>query len=313
MASSLLQCYPWFRSVASVYPIVQCIVYVEPKLLICVKFKELEELLNSCSCVWSEVGNSRAVSSAVAERDCCEVVPTCNGFNVLPVEELRDVGDGNEVSQEGNSEWLVVDEVRGDCDVIDDGREVVNSGQWGQEKSKGRMVLCGDSLVREQRVIIKGCASSWQNVTTGVPQRSVLGPFLFVAYINDIDGDILCTKEFEKSEKFQADLDKIFSWSQGWQMLFNIDKCKVMHFGSSNQKFAFNLNGVELQEVSVERDLGIYIDSSLQPSKHCLEAAKRCNKVLGMIKRNFSFLKEDIVVRLYKQLVRPHLEYAVQA
>ncbi|PIK49959.1 putative RNA-directed DNA polymerase from mobile element jockey-like [Apostichopus japonicus] len=180
---------------------------------------------------------------------------------------------------------------------------------------------------REQRVVINGCASSWQNVTSGVPQGSVLGPLLFVAYINDIDGDILCTaKKFaddtklysevsskSDSEKFQADLDKIFSWSQGWQMLFNIDKCKVMHIGSSNQKFTYNLNGVELQEVSVERDLGIYIDSSLQPSKHCLEAAKRGNRVLGMIKRNFSFLKEDIVVRLYKQLVRPHLEYAVQA
>ncbi|PIK58935.1 hypothetical protein BSL78_04152 [Apostichopus japonicus] len=141
-------CCSLFRSVTSVYPIVQYIVSVKPKLLICVKVKELEELLNSCSCVWTEVGNSRAVSSAVAERDCCEVVPTCNGFDVLPVEELRDVDDGNEVSQERNSEWLVVDEVCGDCDVIEDGSVVANSGQWGQEKSKGRMVLCGDSLVR---------------------------------------------------------------------------------------------------------------------------------------------------------------------
>ncbi|PIK40491.1 hypothetical protein BSL78_22652 [Apostichopus japonicus] len=129
-----------FKSASS-----EAIVFVCDK---CVKLKELEELLKSCSCVWTEVGNSRAVSSAVAERDCCEVVPTCNGFDVLPVEELRDVDDGNEVSQEGNSEWLVVDEVRGDCDVIGDGSVVVNSGKWGQEKSKGRMVLCGDSLVR---------------------------------------------------------------------------------------------------------------------------------------------------------------------
>lgn len=60
-------------------------------------------------------------------------------------------------------------------------------------------------------------------------------------------------------------------------------------------------------------DLGVHIDSSLQPAKQCVEAAKKANRILGMIKRNFCFLKQDIVVRLYKQLVRPHLEYAVQA
>ena len=59
--------------------------------------------------------------------------------------------------------------------------------------------------------------------------------------------------------------------------------------------------------------MSIYIDSSLKPSKQCVETAKRGNRILGMIKRNFSFLIQDIVVRLYKQLVRPHLEYAVQA
>ena len=180
---------------------------------------------------------------------------------------------------------------------------------------------------RKQRVVVSGCASSWQEVTSGVPQGSVLGPLLFVAFINDIDADILCrakkfaddTKLYSEvsskgdSEKFQMDLDKVFSWSQEWQMLFNIDKCKVMHIGSSNPRYPYTLNGQVMQEVSVERDLGVYIDSSLQPSKQCVEAAKRGNRILGMIKRNFSFLKQDIVVRLYKQLVRPHLEYAVQA
>ena len=180
---------------------------------------------------------------------------------------------------------------------------------------------------RKQRVVVSGCASSWQEVTSGVPQGSVLGPLLFVAFINDIDADILCrakkfaddTKLYSEvsskgdSEKFQMDLDKVFSWSQEWQMLFNIDKCKVMHIGSSNPRYPYTLNGQVMQEVSVERDLGVYIDSSLQPSKQCVEAAKRGNRILGMIKRNFSFLKQDIVVRLYKQLVRPHLKYAVQA
>ncbi|PIK39484.1 putative RNA-directed DNA polymerase from mobile element jockey-like [Apostichopus japonicus] len=112
---------------------------------------------------------------------------------------------------------------------------------------------------REQRVVINGCASSWQNVTSGVPQGSVLGPLLFVAYINDIDGDILCTaKKFaddtklysevsskSDSEKFQADLDKIFSWSQGWQMLFNIDKCKkvIRIIGDSEVPKSIHSNG----------------------------------------------------------------------
>ncbi|PIK41273.1 putative RNA-directed DNA polymerase from mobile element jockey-like, partial [Apostichopus japonicus] len=150
---------------------------------------------------------------------------------------------------------------------------------------------------REQRVVINGCASSWQNVTSGVPQGSVLGPLLFVAYINDIDGDILCTaKKFaddtklysevsskSDSEKFQADLDKIFSWSQGWQMLFNIDKCKVMHIGSSNQKFTYNLNGVELQEVSVERDLGIYIDFLCNLPNIVLKLLKEFNSQILLI------------------------------
>ena len=59
--------------------------------------------------------------------------------------------------------------------------------------------------------------------------------------------------------------------------------------------------------------LGVFVDSSMKPSKQCIEAAKKGNRVLGMIRRNFRFLGNDIVLRLYKQLVRPHLEYAVQA
>ena len=53
-------------------------------------------------------------------------------------------------------------------------------------------------------------------------------------------------------------------------MLLNIDKCKVMHIGSSNPRYPYTLNGQVMQEVSVERDLGVYIDSSLQPSKQCV-------------------------------------------
>ena len=68
-----------------------------------------------------------------------------------------------------------------------------------------------------------------------------------------------------------------------------------------------------MQVVEREKDLGVHLDSSMKTSKQCAEAARRGNWILGLIKRHFKFLHKDVVVRLYKQMVRPHLEYAVQS
>src|SRR6218665_1667917 len=62
-----------------------------------------------------------------------------------------------------------------------------------------------------------------------------------------------------------------------------------------------------------ERDLGVIMHSSAKPSRQCVEAAKRANRILGMIKRTIVSREQDVVLRLYKSLVRPHLEYCVQA
>ena len=108
---------------------------------------------------------------------------------------------------------------------------------------------------RQQKVVLNGVESEWCDVYSGVPQGSVLSPALFIIYINDFDNSILSnlskfaddaklyrsvTSDYERG-LLQADLDKLSVWSEEWQMLFNVDKCKVMHFGRSNEKAAYRI------------------------------------------------------------------------
>ena len=98
---------------------------------------------------------------------------------------------------------------------------------------------------RRQSVVVDGQVSSWTSVLSGLPQGSVLGPILFLVYINDLEewvtGKILKvaddTKLFRKAKEIgykqhlQDDNDKLVKWSEKWQMLFNFGKCKCLHTG----------------------------------------------------------------------------------
>ncbi len=68
-------------------------------------------------------------------------------------------------------------------------------------------------------------------------------------------------------------------------MLFNTEKCSVLHMGKKNEKFQDKLGGMSLRDSEEERDLGVVVHNSAKPSRQCSEAAKKANKVLGMIKR----------------------------
>jgi hypothetical protein len=180
---------------------------------------------------------------------------------------------------------------------------------------------------REQRVILNGASSRTSRVLSGVPQGSVLGPILFLVYINDIDLGLTCNiikfaddtkiymemRDENSHATLQEDLKRLCEWSVQWQMLFNAKKCTVLHFGHNNAKGPYHMDGTMLTEHEEQRDLGIIIHSSLKPSQQCVAAAKKANKMLGMIKRNIECRSPFIVSRLYKQLIRPHLEYCIQA
>jgi hypothetical protein len=180
---------------------------------------------------------------------------------------------------------------------------------------------------REQRVCIGGERSGWRKVTSGVPQGSVLGPVLFLIYINDLDNGVRNwilkfaddTKIFGAVDSdgnrkgLQEDLDNLVRWSEEWQMLFNTSKCKVMHIGKKNQQGKYSMNGKELEVVQHERDLGIDISNDLKVSTQCMQAYSRANRMLGLIKRTICNKSREIMLQLYKTLVRPHVEFCTAA
>jgi len=90
-------------------------------------------------------------------------------------------------------------------------------------------------------------------------------------------------------------------------MAFNVDKCKVMHVGQTNIHSKYYMNNVQLGIAKEEKNLGVIVVDDLMVAQHCAHAYSKANRTLGMIT---TIRSRDIgIAKLYKTLVRPHLEY----
>jgi hypothetical protein len=148
---------------------------------------------------------------------------------------------------------------------------------------RGRVLAWINSWLsgRKQRVVLNGRFSSWEEVLSGVPQGSVLGPLLFVIFINDMDQaaqGVNIVRKFADDTKLgktvvseadrdelQESLDLLCNWADKWGMQFNVAKCKVMHLGNRNPNFVYHMNGQELEVSAEERDIGVIVADNLKP------------------------------------------------
>ena len=193
----------------------------------------------------------------------------------------------------------------------------------GLTNGKCNLILVG----RTQEVVVNGVKSKAAPVVSGIPQGSVIGPLLFVIYINDLLDNIECsgymfaddTKIFRKitskgdAETLQSDLKLLEDWSTTWKLQFNAEKCHVLSIGKfENIRYTsrYKICDAELEHVYVEKDLGVTFDENLRFEEHVSNKVRVANAIVGQIRSSFSFFDCDTFRRLYTAFVRPHLEYA---
>ncbi len=179
---------------------------------------------------------------------------------------------------------------------------------------------------RKQTVVLEGERSYEADVKSGVPQGSVLGPCLFLFYINDLPQSLTSTVRLFADDTIayltiqsqsdaitlQNDLNKLGAWEKLWQMEFHPDKCQVLTITRKRQPIhhEYSLHGHILQHVKSAKYLGVTFDNKLCWNDHINQVANKASRSLGFLRRNLRIDSPELKTTAYNALVRPLVEYA---